>query len=81
MPIIQTEQDSSETLAKARARHDHLISQLRRFADNPSVQYGSTMHEAGYLAALLIHGLISNAMYEQLTAELEQVRAKFDAEG
>lgn len=80
MPVIQTEQDSPETLARARARHDHMISQLRRF-DSSSLQYGNFMHETGYLAALAMHGLISSAMYEQLTAELEQVRAKFDAEG
>lgn len=81
MSMIQIEKDSPETLAKARARHDHMTSQLRLFADNSPLQYGSAMHEAGYVAALLMHGLISNAMYDQLTAELEQVRAKFDAEG
>ncbi|MBW9240775.1 hypothetical protein I6U33_25935 [Pseudomonas carnis] len=81
MPTIQTEQDSPETLAKARARHAHMTNQLRRFAGNQALQYGSTMHETGYLAALLMHGLISNPVYDQLFAELEQVQAEFDAAG
>lgn len=50
-----------------------------RYHDS-QLQHGVVLHATGYLAALLMHQLLSRKAYAELYAELEQVRDAASAE-
>ncbi|GKQ28718.1 hypothetical protein PSTH68_04385 [Pseudomonas syringae pv. theae] len=80
MPLIQIEQDSPETIQAAREQITRLVGQLSKYAPSRDLQYGCQMHTTGYLAALVMHKLISMSVYDKLSAELESVCADTVAE-
>lgn len=71
MPMLPTEKDSPRTLAEARSKFILLKENIERVKGDPTKRHGFAMYTLGYLAALLTHGLISQAVHDQLNLELD----------
>lgn len=71
MPMIQIEQDSPVTIEGARRCFGRMNDSIRKSAGDLTKRHGFAMHSLGYLGALMATGLISQAVYDQLNAELD----------
>jgi hypothetical protein len=81
MPLIQIEQDSPSVSEGARRRLVEMGENVRMNAHYSEIQHSVAMHEIGFLAALLIHRLLSHEVYSELFAELEKVLDAAMADG
>jgi len=71
MPMLPTEKDSPRTIAEARSKFILLKENIERVKNEPAKRHGFAMYTLGYLAALLTHGLVSQAVHDQLNQELD----------
>ncbi|SMF19954.1 MULTISPECIES: hypothetical protein [unclassified Pseudomonas] len=72
MPLIQIEQDSPDTIARARQCVAKMVDEVRRYRHDSALWSPSASKVTGYLTALVEHDLISFSMTVQLTQEKDQ---------
>lgn len=72
MPLIQIEQDSPDTIERARQSVAAMADEVRRYRHDSALWSQSTSKVMGYLTALVENDLISSAMTVQLTQEKDQ---------
>ncbi|WP_289328953.1 hypothetical protein [Pseudomonas sp. 'CRE Jenny 4'] len=71
MTMLQIEKDSPQTIEEARRKFILLKQNIERVKSDPAKRHGFAMYTLGYLAALLIHRLVSQEVHDQLNRELD----------
>ncbi|EJM25128.1 hypothetical protein PMI22_00474 [Pseudomonas sp. GM21] len=70
MPTFQIQQDNPAIFEDANLQLSRMVEELHKCHGNHPLQHGARMHATGYLAALRMHKLVSDAAYNNLYGSL-----------